>query len=134
MADAWNPRAARRKLALRPDTLAADALLDQDVFAGVGNIIKNEVLHRIRVHPESEIGALPSRKLGELIRRSARLQFRFLRMEEGLRAAQALPGAHEEDLPARRHAAELPQAPRPRRATRVLVRHVPAPVSLDCAA
>ena len=36
-----------------PDTLACDALLDQDVFAGVGNIIKNEVLFRIRVHPLS---------------------------------------------------------------------------------
>ncbi|BCT92550.1 endonuclease [Lysobacter helvus] len=77
MADAWNPRAARRKLALRPDTLAADALLDQDVFAGVGNIIKNEVLHRIRVHPESEIGALPSRKLGELIREARDYSFDF---------------------------------------------------------
>ena len=37
----------------------ADALLDQDVFAGAGNIIKNEVLHRIRVHPESPVGRLP---------------------------------------------------------------------------
>ena len=26
----------------RPDSLVCDALLDQDVFAGVGNIIKNE--------------------------------------------------------------------------------------------
>ena len=71
MADAWNPRAARRKLAAQPDTLAADALLDQHVFSGVGNIIKNEVLHRIRVHPESTVGALPSRKLGEMISRRA---------------------------------------------------------------
>ncbi|MGJ9419020.1 hypothetical protein ACHAC9_14805 [Massilia sp. CMS3.1] len=26
-------------------------LLDQDIFSGVGNVIKNEVLFRIRVHP-----------------------------------------------------------------------------------
>jgi endonuclease-8 len=77
MADQWNPRAARRKLAVQPDTLAADALLDQNVFAGVGNIIKNEVLHRIRVHPESTVGALPSRKLGELIREARDYSFDF---------------------------------------------------------
>lgn len=35
--------AARRKLARHPTMLACDALLDQDMFAGVGNIIKNEV-------------------------------------------------------------------------------------------
>jgi formamidopyrimidine-DNA glycosylase len=32
-----------------PDELIWDALLDQNVFAGVGNIIKNEVLFRLRV-------------------------------------------------------------------------------------
>ena len=67
MSDAWDPAAARRKLRAAPDTLAADALLDQDVFAGAGNIIKNEVLHRIRVHPESRVGALPARKLAQLV-------------------------------------------------------------------
>lgn len=77
MSDAWDPRAARRKLQARPDTLAADALLDQDLFAGVGNIIKNEVLYRIRVHPESRIGALPSRKLGELIKQAREYSFDF---------------------------------------------------------
>lgn len=78
MSDTWNPRAARRKLKAMPDALAADALLDQDVFAGVGNIIKNEVLHRIRVHPESRIGDLPPRKLGDLIREARDYSFDFL--------------------------------------------------------
>src|SRR3954465_12896628 len=59
MADAWDPKQARRKLKAAPQTLAADALLDQNIFAGVGNIIKNEVLWRIRMHPESTIAALP---------------------------------------------------------------------------
>src|SRR5690606_12281230 len=55
MADAWDPKQARKRLRERPHLLAADALLDQDLLAGVGNIIKNEVLFRIRVHPESEV-------------------------------------------------------------------------------
>ena len=78
MSDAWSPRLARRKLDAMPDALACDALLDQAVFAGVGNIIKNEVLFRIRVHPLSPIGALPSRKLAELVREARRYSFDFL--------------------------------------------------------
>ncbi len=78
MADAWDPVQARRKLKADPDMLAADALLDQNIFAGVGNIIKNEVLFRIRVHPESTIGSLPPRKLGELIKQAREYSFDFL--------------------------------------------------------
>jgi endonuclease-8 len=77
MADAWDPQRARRKLRARPDLLAADALLEQEIFAGVGNIIKNEVLFRIRVHPESTIGALPARKLGELVTQAREYSFDF---------------------------------------------------------
>lgn len=78
MSDLWDARAARRKLKARPDLLACDALLDQGIFAGVGNIIKNEVLFRIRVHPESRIGQLPPRKLSELIREARQYSFEFL--------------------------------------------------------
>ncbi|WP_149194378.1 DNA-formamidopyrimidine glycosylase family protein [Luteimonas suaedae] len=79
MSPDWDRSKARRKLKLRPQVLAADALLDQEVFAGVGNIIKNEVLHRIRVHPESRIAALPPRKLSELIDQAREYSFDFLR-------------------------------------------------------
>lgn len=77
MSDDWNPKAAQRKLKMQPDTLACDALLDQTVFSGVGNIIKNEVLFRIRMHPESTIGALPPRKLAELIKQAREYSFDF---------------------------------------------------------
>jgi endonuclease-8 len=78
MNDEWDPRKARKKLKANPDALAADALLNQDIFAGVGNIIKNEVLFRIRVHPESKMGALPPRKLTELIKEARNYSFDFL--------------------------------------------------------
>ena len=78
MADAWDPAQARRRLRASPQVIAADALLDQERFAGVGNIIKNEVLWRIRVHPESEVGALPARKLGELVKQAREYSFDFL--------------------------------------------------------
>jgi len=78
MSDAWDAAAARRKLRAMPDVLVCDALLDQNVFAGVGNIIKNEVLFRIRLHPLSTVGALPARKLAQLVEEARRYSFDFL--------------------------------------------------------
>ncbi|MEO8672480.1 MAG: DNA-formamidopyrimidine glycosylase family protein [Tahibacter sp.] len=78
MSDAWSPRAARLKLKDHPTMRVCDALLQQSIFAGVGNIIKNEVLFRIRLHPESSVGALPPRKLTELIREARNYSFDFL--------------------------------------------------------
>ena len=42
MAEEREPTAARRKLGALPDARVRDWLLDQDVFAGVGNINKSE--------------------------------------------------------------------------------------------
>ncbi len=78
MSDAWDPRLAAKRLRQSPDALVCDALLDQDIFAGVGNIIKNEVLFRIRVHPLSTVGALPPRKLREMVSEARTYSFQFL--------------------------------------------------------
>ena len=78
MSDAWDPAHARKKLRAQPDLLACDALLDQDIFSGVGNIIKNEVLFRIRVHPASTVGALPAPKLRALVQEARQYSFDFL--------------------------------------------------------
>ena len=78
LSDEWDEKAARKKLKKTPGTLVTDALLDQTIFSGVGNIIKNEVLYRIRVHPESAVGALPPRKLTEMVREARNYSFDFL--------------------------------------------------------
>ena len=77
MSPHWDAALARKRLRAQPDTLACDALLDQDLFAGVGNIIKNEVLFRIRVHPLSKVGALPAAKLRELVEQARQYSFDF---------------------------------------------------------
>ncbi|HYC40384.1 MAG TPA: DNA-formamidopyrimidine glycosylase family protein [Chitinophagaceae bacterium] len=79
MSRRWHPAKARKKLRAQKAMLACDALLQQDIFAGVGNIIKNEVLFRIRVHPASRIDALPLSKLGEMVREARNYSFDFLR-------------------------------------------------------
>src|SRR6476661_8635824 len=66
LSDAWDPKAAKQKLKAIPDTLVTDALLDQTIFSGVGNIIKNEVLYRIGVSPLNTVAQLPPTKLSAL--------------------------------------------------------------------
>lgn len=78
MNESWDAKAALKKLKAKPDMLVCDALLDQDIFSGVGNIIKNEVLYRIKVHPESRVGALPPKKLKELVSEAVQYSYDFL--------------------------------------------------------
>ncbi|HEY5391460.1 MAG TPA: endonuclease, partial [Hanamia sp.] len=78
MSDAWDAKAAKKKLKEIPETLVADALLKQNIFAGVGNIIKNEVLFRTHIHPESKVGNLPTKKMNELIKEARNYSFDFL--------------------------------------------------------
>jgi len=82
MNDAWDPSKAKRKLKQAPETIVADALLNQNIFAGVGNIIKNEVLFRIRVHPKTKVGDLPPKKLNELIKEARNYSFDFLKWKK----------------------------------------------------
>jgi endonuclease-8 len=78
MNPAWDAAKAKKKLQTMPHVMVCDALLDQDVFAGVGNIIKNEVLYRIRVHPESRVGKLSALKLNAMIKEAKIYSFEFL--------------------------------------------------------
>ena len=82
LSDTWDEKAARKKLKAMPNLLVTDVLLDQTIFSGVGNIIKNEVLYRIRVHPRSSVGSLPPRKLTELIREARNYSFDFLKWKK----------------------------------------------------
>lgn len=78
MSDNWDQKKAKAKLKLIPDRLICDVLLDQDIFSGVGNIIKNEVLYRVRLHPESKVGKIPSPKVKKVLEESRIYSFQFL--------------------------------------------------------
>lgn len=78
MSDTWSAVRARKKLKEIPDEVVCDVLLDQNIFSGVGNIIKNEVLYRVKIHPLSTVGALPSAKINAMIREARNYSFDFL--------------------------------------------------------
>lgn len=78
MSGEWDPEKARKKLKANPEMMVCDALMDQDIFSGVGNIIKNEVLFRIGVQPESLLENMPAKKIKELIAEARNYSFDFL--------------------------------------------------------
>ena len=82
MNEEWNTAKAKKKLKQQPEMLVCDALLDQQIFSGVGNIIKNEVCFRIYVHPESKVGALPLKQLNLLIKEVKNYSFDFLKWKK----------------------------------------------------
>ena len=78
MSDNWDPKKAKLKVAAIPTKLICDTLLEQDIFSGVGNIIKNEVLYRLRIHPESLTGKIPKLKINAIVREARTYSFEFL--------------------------------------------------------
>ena len=80
MADEWNGRAALAKVRTFPRAEIADVLLDQAIFAGVGNIIKNEVLFRTRVSPFAKVRSISAAKLRAIVADARTFSFRFLEL------------------------------------------------------
>ncbi|BAM03134.1 Fpg/Nei family DNA glycosylase [Phycisphaera mikurensis] len=61
-----------------PDAILGDALLDQDLFPGLGNKIKNEAMFRARVSPLDAVGAIPRASGLRLMREAAAFSRHFL--------------------------------------------------------
>ena len=80
MADEWDARAALAKERTFPRAEIADVLLDQAIFAGVGNIIKNEVLFRTRVSPFARVRDISDRKLKAIVADARTFSLRFLEL------------------------------------------------------
>ena len=82
MNERWSPRRAKKRIRSNPDLMICDVLLDQSIFSGLGNIIKNEILYRTKIHPESNAGAIPEYKLRELVRTARDYSFEFYRLKK----------------------------------------------------
>lgn len=78
MNEKWDPKKAKLSLGKNPDEMICDAILDQNIFSGVGNIIKNEVLYRCKIQPESLVGKIPAKDLQHIINECSNYSFEFL--------------------------------------------------------
>ncbi|GEO09075.1 endonuclease [Segetibacter aerophilus] len=74
----FEAKRAVEKMVSKPTQLICEALLDQNIVAGVGNKIKNEVLFRRQIHPESLVGEIPVDKLEALIEECVTLSSEYL--------------------------------------------------------
>ena len=66
--------------------MIADVLMDQNIFTGVGNIIRNEALYRAGIHPYSIVGKVPAAKITKLINEVlaySRIFYNYLRKNTG---------------------------------------------------
>ncbi len=77
MSPKWDSDKAFDSSSSKPGLEIADVLLDQEIFAGVGNIIKNEVLWRVRIHPETEVRNIPPSDLKKLIAETKKFSLLF---------------------------------------------------------
>jgi endonuclease-8 len=68
MSRKWDPRKATRALSQHSKESVCDTLLDQSLFSGAGNIIKNEVLFRTRVNPIRKVASLKPGKRNEIVK------------------------------------------------------------------
>jgi endonuclease VIII len=80
LSDTWDPKAALTRTRTYPEAEIADVLLDQAIFAGVGNIIKNEVLFRTRTSPFARVGTLSRPRLKAIVDDARTFSFRFLEL------------------------------------------------------
>lgn len=58
LAQQWDEGHVLRLLATKKEIFLCDLLLDQGIFAGSGNIVKNEVLFNLRRHPLTTLGEI----------------------------------------------------------------------------
>lgn len=82
MSRRWDAAHVRALVRAQPDAYVTDVLLDQDVFAGVGNIIKNEVLFTLRLHPEARVRDLTPKRLAALVDEAHRYAHQFYRWKK----------------------------------------------------
>jgi endonuclease-8 len=73
LADTFDADEALSRMRTRPAEPIADVLLDQRVFAGIGNVYKSEVLFLAGIHPDAQIAAIGDDSLREVIAIARRL-------------------------------------------------------------
>jgi endonuclease-8 len=77
MSPQWDEDFVLRRLSKQPDVMVCDALLDQSLFSGSGNIIKNEVLLSRALLPRRLVGSLTARERRSLVRETHRYGGQF---------------------------------------------------------
>jgi endonuclease-8 len=68
LSDAFDPAQAITRLRERPELEIADALLNQTLLSGIGNVFKSEILFVCRTSPFATVGKISDEALAEIVR------------------------------------------------------------------
>ena len=77
MSELWDTKKVLAKVKMEGEEQIADVLLDQTIFTGVGNIIKNEVLLQAQTLPTTRVEELSTVKLKKIIQLTRSYVFQF---------------------------------------------------------
>ncbi|MEM2280729.1 MAG: hypothetical protein QXZ68_01900 [Candidatus Bathyarchaeia archaeon] len=78
LSNEWNKTEAIKNIISLPDQKIGIALLNQSIIAGVGNILRNEILFRAKVHPERKIADLTIQEIENIVHHTEHLSKEFL--------------------------------------------------------
>ena len=93
LATDFEPDVAVARLRARPAAEIANALLDQEALAGIGNVYKSEVLFLERTNPWTDVSALPDERLHAIVATVRRLMRANLRGGTRVTTGRRQPGA-----------------------------------------
>lgn len=68
MSKSWDQMSAFKKVIKEQNEEIGDVLLDQNIFSGVGNIIKNEALSIVKINPKEKIENLSSKQVKVIVK------------------------------------------------------------------
>lgn len=90
LGDGFDPKDAARRIAAAPSRTIAEALLDQRAVAGIGNVLKSEILFLAKVHPETLVASLHEGAIATILEVASSVMSRAVAPGRGRRFA--LPG------------------------------------------
>ncbi|MEO5984399.1 MAG: hypothetical protein ABIP80_02770 [Ferruginibacter sp.] len=77
LSDKFDKKYVKSLLKLNAHKTVDDVLMDQDIFSGVGNKIRNESLYLAGIHPLSVTGKIPAAKITKLINEVVKYAYYF---------------------------------------------------------
>jgi endonuclease-8 len=72
LSEAFDPAYIKGLLKSQGAKTIGDVLMDQKIFSGVGNILRNEILYRAGIHPLSTTDKIPAIKMTRLVKEAAK--------------------------------------------------------------
>jgi len=65
-----------------PNEIISDTLMNQDIFPGVGNIIKNESLYLAKINPNRKLSSFSESEINKILESIRNFSLKFYRMDK----------------------------------------------------